>query len=228
MAAVPFGTILAAFLMICIYTFLYKENPVYRIAEHAMVGAAAGYYFITNLNFIMKSGVGPALSGRPHYFLALALGSLLFTNLIPKYAWLSRYALALITGSGIALAVSTVIITNAIRQVEGAVAPILTASSAGDWINVIVSVLITMTVVYYFTYTSKVRPKKLDKLQFIGRLGLMVSFGVGYGQTTSYRLNLIIGRVDALLEPSIRMYSIAFAVILMAIVLYWDYTKNKN
>ena len=85
-----------------------------------------------------------------------------------------------------------------------------------------------MTVIYYFTYTLTVRPKKLDKLQLVGRLGLMVAFGVGYGQTTSYRLNLIIGRIDALMEPSVRMYSIAMAIILMALVLYWDKNLRKD
>ena len=220
--------IIAAFLMICVYTFLYKENPIYRIAEHAMVGAAAGYYFVTNLNYIIKSGWIPMISGKPHYIIAFVLGLLLFANLIPKYAYLSRYGLAVITGSGLALAVSRVIITNVIKQAETAVAPILTASSAVDWINLIISLVLTLTVVYYFTYTSTVRPKKLDKLQLVGRLGLMVAFGVGYGQTTSYRLNLIIGRIDALMEPSVRMYSIAMAIILMALVLYWDNNLRKD
>ena len=220
--------IIAAFLMICVYTFLYKENPVYRIAEHAMVGASAGYYFVTNLNYIIKSGWSPMLAGKPHYIIALVLGLLLFANLIPKYSWLSRYGLAVVTGAGIALAVSRVILTNVIKQAETAVAPILTASSATDWVNLIISLVLTLTVIYYFTYTSVVRPTKLDKLQFIGRLGLMVAFGVGYGQTTSYRLNLIIGRIDALLEPTVRMYSIALAILLMAVVLYWDYKLRRN
>src|SRR3972149_1763117 len=38
-----FETWVAAFLTLCVFSFLYKDNPFYRFAEHLFVGAAAGY-----------------------------------------------------------------------------------------------------------------------------------------------------------------------------------------
>ena len=35
-------TWIAAFLTLCVFSFLYRENPFYRFAEHLFVGSAAG------------------------------------------------------------------------------------------------------------------------------------------------------------------------------------------
>ena len=38
-----FGTILAAVATLAIFSFLYKDNPFYRSAEHLMIGLSVGY-----------------------------------------------------------------------------------------------------------------------------------------------------------------------------------------
>ena len=38
------GTWVAALLTLALFSFLYKENPVFRFAEHLLVGVSAGYY----------------------------------------------------------------------------------------------------------------------------------------------------------------------------------------
>ena len=37
-----FGAWVAAFLTLAIFSFLYKDNPFYKIAEHIFVGISAG------------------------------------------------------------------------------------------------------------------------------------------------------------------------------------------
>ena len=37
------GIWIAAFLTLCIYSFLYRDNPFYRFAEHLFVGISVGY-----------------------------------------------------------------------------------------------------------------------------------------------------------------------------------------
>ena len=37
------GIWIAAALTFCIFSFLYKDNPFYKFAEHLFVGLAAGY-----------------------------------------------------------------------------------------------------------------------------------------------------------------------------------------
>ena len=47
----PFSTILgawiAAFLTLGIFSYLYRDNPLYKIAEHVFVGVSAAYWAAT-------------------------------------------------------------------------------------------------------------------------------------------------------------------------------------
>ena len=40
-----FGVIVGAGLTLLIYSFLYKDNPLFKFAEHIYVGVAAAYIF---------------------------------------------------------------------------------------------------------------------------------------------------------------------------------------
>lgn len=41
------GIWLAALLTLCIFSFLYKDNPFYKFAEHSFVGVSAGFWMAT-------------------------------------------------------------------------------------------------------------------------------------------------------------------------------------
>ncbi len=59
-----FGTILgawiAAFLTLAIFSYLYKDNPFYKIAEHLFVGVSAGYW----ASMFFWTQIQPNLFGR--------------------------------------------------------------------------------------------------------------------------------------------------------------------
>lgn len=222
------GQLVGAFLMICVFSLLYKENPFSRVAEHAMIGVAAGYTFVTNFWFIMNTGVKGVTSGNPQYIIALVLGALLFANLSKKWAWLSRYGLALITGTGVALAISRVVLTDILNQMVSVAESFLTLSTPVDWINSILMLIIVVSVVSYFLFTNKTRPGFLSPINKFGRYAMMLSFGLMYGTTSTYRLNMGIGRLDALLNPSIRNYSYLMAAVILAAVIYWDLRLRKK
>lgn len=222
------GKIVGAFLMICVFTLLYKENPLSRVAEHAMIGVAAGYTFVTNFWFIYNTGVKGIFNGNPQYILALVLGALLFANLSKKWAWLSRYGLALITGTGVALAISRVVLTDVLVQMKTVVDPFLTLSTPVSWINATLMLVITVSVLSYFLFTTKARSQTISPIYKFGRYAMMLSFGMQYGQTATYRINMAIGRLDALLAPAIRNYSYLMAAVILAAVIYWDLRLRKK
>ena len=45
---------LAALLTICVFSFLWKDNPLYKFAEHLVVGVSAGYF--ARLSAAMSQG----------------------------------------------------------------------------------------------------------------------------------------------------------------------------
>jgi len=55
-----FGAWVAAFLTLAIFSFLYKDNPFYKIAEHAYIGISAGYWLSIGFWTIIQ----PNLLGR--------------------------------------------------------------------------------------------------------------------------------------------------------------------
>lgn len=222
------GKIVGAFLMICVFTLLYKENPLSRVAEHAMIGVAAGYVFVTNFWFIYNTGVKGVFNGNPQYILALVLGALLFANLSKKWAWLGRYGLSLITGTGVALAISRVVLTDVLVQMVSIVEPFLTLSTPVSWINATLMLVITVSVLSYFLFTTKARSQTISPIYKFGRYAMMLSFGMQYGQTATYRINMAIGRLDALLDPAIRNYSYLMAAVILAAVIYWDLRLRKK
>ena len=55
-----FGAWIAAFLTLAIFSFLYKDNPFYKIAEHIFVGVSAGYW----MSMFFWTQIQPNLFGR--------------------------------------------------------------------------------------------------------------------------------------------------------------------
>jgi len=222
------GQLVGAFMMICVFSLLYKENPLSRVAEHALIGVAAGYTFVTNFWFIINTGVKGIFNGNPQYIIALILGALLFANLSKRWSWLSRYGLALITGTGVALAISRVVLTDILNQVAVVVEPFLSLSSPFEIFNSVLMLAITVSVLSYFLFTAKARPEQIGVVNKFGRYAMMVSFGVAYGTTSTYRINMAIGRLDALLDPTIRNYTYIMAAVILAVVIFWDLRLRKN
>ena len=53
-------TTIGAILTLSVYSFLYKDNPFYKFAEHLVVGISAGYYLVIYYyNFIDPNVVTP-------------------------------------------------------------------------------------------------------------------------------------------------------------------------
>ncbi len=55
-----FGVWIAVFLTFCIFSYLYKDNPFYKAAEHIFVGVSAGYWVAT----YFWTQIHPNLFGR--------------------------------------------------------------------------------------------------------------------------------------------------------------------
>ncbi len=107
-----FGIWLAAFFTLAIYSFLYRDNPFYKIAESVLVGVSAAYWMVvgfwTNLvpnlmgNLAPETIKGWALPGLTDseqnlwYLIPLFLGILLLWRLSPVGGWIARWPIAFV------------------------------------------------------------------------------------------------------------------------------------
>jgi hypothetical protein len=212
---------LGAFLTLCIFSFLYKDNPFYRFAEHLFVGVSAGYYIILNfwtvivpnlwepLQRTFANAAGPAgmeslfqpRLGDYRIFVAVPgiLGLLLFTRLFGKIGWLSRWALAVIIGVYAGIRTTGAAQADFVAQVQGSLKPLWIAGDLGASFNATVFLVGLITSLLYFFY-SREHKGGLGVASKLGIFFLMVSFGAGYGYTVMSRISLLIGRFQFLLE----------------------------
>ncbi len=174
-----------------IYSFLWKENKVFRVFQNLYVGVAAGYALVMAWSVVERQVVVPVTQRGS--FLALiptALGIVLFTKLFPQIQWLARWPMAFLTGIGAALSIKA-IESDFVRQIQGTLIPL-------NSIDNIVMVFGTVLGLAYFFFTF--RPNKAtNAASKAGRWVLMLTFGAGFGNAVQGRLSLLIARMQFML-----------------------------
>lgn len=92
------GYWLGIFLTLCILSFLYKDNPFYKLAEHVFVGVSIGYVVTQQYYNVLRPKVIDALgAGEWLALIPLALVLALFIKSASRrFAWLGRYPLAFV------------------------------------------------------------------------------------------------------------------------------------
>jgi len=196
---------IAAFLTLGIFSFLYRDNPVYKLCEHLFVGVSAGYYVVLT----MTSSVWPDMieplfrhfSANSNYLLLipLFLSVLLFSRFFPRGDWLSRWPIAFILGVYPALRITGFGQGDVVEQIHGTILPLWVPGDLGTTIgNLLLIAGLLCTLIFFFF--SKEHKGALGGAARIGVYFLMVSFGASYGYTVMARVSLLIGRVMFLLD----------------------------
>ncbi|MEO0019483.1 MAG: hypothetical protein ABIK47_02440 [candidate division WOR-3 bacterium] len=189
------GTWIAATLTIAILSFLYKDNPLYRAAEHIYVGISAGFAVIYAWAFdvypMLVDTFRTNLSARNYleaYILILPalLGIMMLLRSIPKLVWLSRWPISFTIGIGAGLGLIASVQGYLLPQISDTLRPLINLNNAVIYIGVI-------TTLTYF-YFSKEHKGLLGVLSRIGIVFIMVAFGASFGYTVMARVSLLIGR----------------------------------
>lgn len=224
-----FGVWFAAFLTLCIMSFLYDDNPAYRFTEHLFVGVSAAYWMVMGFwttlvpNLFGKLAPEwtahiflPGLAGQARdprwfmYFIPLIFGVLLLLRLTPKGGHLSRWALAFILGTTAGLRLIAFLTADFMGQVQSTMISIagysrgVSAFSFEDMFWNAVAVIAIISAVIYF-YFSKAHKGTFGVFSRIGVWVLMVTFGAGFGYTVMGRIALLVGRVEFLLVEWLRV-----------------------
>lgn len=191
---------IAAILTLAVFSFLYRENPFYRFAEHLFVGIANGYAITFYWHRILVPYLfNPVSHGQKLYLIPIAIvGMLYFTRFIPKISWLVRFPIAIALGYGAGANIPRSIDANIIQQLK---ATIITRASFADWQQGIWAVIILIgvicTISYFFFSTE--RKGIIKPVSYVGIVFIMVGFGASFGYTVMARISLFIGRLQFLL-----------------------------
>ncbi len=192
------GIWVAAFLTLFVYSFLYKDNPFYKFAEHLVIGLAGGYYVVTMWFQIVKPKLIIPLFQQGHLVLIfpMILGLFMWARYVPKYSWISRWAIAFYLGTASGLGIPPIMHTLIIRQIQATMLPVNFHSYQG-WMSLFIIFGVLTSLIYFFF--SAEHKGVLGVSAKIGIWFIMIGFGATFGYTVMSRISLLIGRVQFLM-----------------------------
>ena len=203
-----------ALITLCCFSFLYRDNPFYRFAEHLFVGVSAGYYFsLISFHQVLKPNLlakimpaqfasGAAANATPEYMLLIPgfMGLLMLFRFSANYSWVSRFTVAFVMGVSTGLAIVYSAQQYLIPQVAKAIRPIVVAGDFFQSFSNLVLVVGSVACLFYFFFSTDHRGPVYGNVARVGIWYLMVSFGAAFGATVMGRISLLIGRFQFLLS----------------------------
>lgn len=220
MIAVWYDTVglwVAAALTLAILSFLYKDNVVYKMAEHIFVGVAAGYtlaytfwqVFVPNLYDKLEAlYTGNVPSGTQEWWwhallhIPAFLGVLFFFRFSKNYSWLSRWSIAFLVGAYAGVNLTGYFQSDILIQTRATFVDLSPADFSENLFNstivrnsiILIGVLTSLT---YFFF-SKAHRGVVGISARTGIFFLMAAFGASFGYTVMGRISLFIGRLNFL------------------------------
>ncbi|MBU0741575.1 hypothetical protein KKG45_02910 [bacterium] len=208
----------SALLTLMVFSFLYRDNPFYKVAEHIFVGVSAAYWMVIGFwttfwpQVVVK--LVPAASrvtspeavpgGTDLTALApLALGLLMLCRLVPSWAWLGRWPTAFVIGTTAGYGLVRYIRSDFVYQIRATVGRGLLPMVDGRWLwqeslAALVILIGTLSGLVYFINTREHRGA-YGRVARLGLMFMLVTFGASFGSAVMARFALLIGRFQELL-----------------------------
>jgi hypothetical protein len=194
------GLILGSIGILALWSQIYyKETIIYSIAEHIYIGIATGYILVVGIKTIMLQAVTPVQTGTNLIFLLpIILGLVLFTQISAKTRFMARIPLAMMAGIGLSLSIRRVILSNFIEYLKASARPVFGVPAVTAINNVIIMVGVVTTLLYFVM--SKEHTGVYGRLTKIGRMFMMVVFGIYMGSQVAMRFSIIAGQFEYILK----------------------------
>ncbi|GAB1468331.1 hypothetical protein MASR2M64_10480 [Candidatus Cloacimonadota bacterium] len=197
------GLWMSVFFTFSIFSFLYKDNPFYKLAEQIFVGLSAAYWLVYLFYSIMLPNLFTKLisdfRGNIILLIPAVLGLMMLMRIIPKTQWLSRFPIAIMIGTSAGISMARYAKSDLLSQISATMINPFAGETTSIVIGNFLLIIGTICGVYYFYFSKKQEgisavPSK------IGIWFLMISFGASFGYTVMARVSLLIGRLEFLLK----------------------------
>lgn len=200
-------TAISFLLTLLILSFIFGDNPLFRIAAYLFVGVSAGYAAVLIIYQIMwPRVVVPIVSGEWVTAIPLALGLLLTFRLVPSASRMGNLSMAYLAGTAAAVAIGGAMIGTLVAQTRGAVASFDQAGAGGSQlIEASVMLVGTITTLIYFQFSARSQPNQpaqrpalVEALAQLGKLFIAITLGALFAGVLSAALVALIDRIGFL------------------------------
>jgi hypothetical protein len=191
------GVWVGVFITLMVLSFLYKENPFFRLAENAFIGLAAGYAFAASLRLFVNQALNPIfVYGNLTFIVPVILGSLFYTQFTKKYSSLYRLPLSLAIGYGLGVTIWSVFATFFVKQVTATIIPLFTGNALTTFDNVVLVAGTILSLSYFILHREQ--KGVWGGFTKIGKYFILATLGAVFGSTALGRMAIIIQRVQFL------------------------------
>ncbi len=217
-----FWPTVAVILSLAVYSFLWRDNFLYKVAEHLFIGVTVGYTIGSAWNqIIIPKLVEPVIRNfsEGKYLLALWLviggliGMMYFSRFSESTSWMSRYPIAITVGFYAGYSIVPIWISYVSKQFHATILnpagePMLNMKlvreffdkpSFSNFFNAVNGPLIVLGVIIvliYFFFSFKNENFFIKTSRTPALLYLMLGFGGAFGYTFMARISLFIGRMN--------------------------------
>lgn len=193
------GLIVGLILTLFIFSYVYGDNVLYRLAVHLLIGVSAGYATVVAVREVFIP-IGQQIQADPTaptnvlWFVPLGLVVLLALKWVRPIAWISNSAVAMLVGVGAAVAL--------VGAITGTLLPQVLARSSSNGLLNLLGAFFTVCALLYFQFTGRanedgenVEATWLKYLTQIGQAVLMITFGALFASLLSSSLVLLSERI---------------------------------
>ena len=187
---------------VAIVTYVYKDNVLFRVAEHVLIGVAMGYSLVAIYfnNGQVDFFIPVFQEGEWILFIPASLGIMMCFRIVPKLSWVGRFPLAIVVGMGMGQSLPRTLQADVFFQVYGAgrvdFAGYLSQGTFEGYMAALGGVILivgSLCALLYF-YFSKAHRGFIGGAAKIGIALLMIGFGASFGYTVQARITLFAAR----------------------------------
>jgi hypothetical protein len=206
-------TLAGLLLTLMVFSYVFGDNVLFRIAVYLFVGVTAGYVLvITVYNSLLPRLIWPLITGslleRILSLIPLILGILFLGKLVPRFSNVGSIPMAYLVGAGAAVTIGGAVLGTLAGQVAGTINAFNLRGSAnplGALISGIVVLVGAICTLVYFQFSATSRgnlpARRGSVVEFMAQIGqvfIAITLGALFAGVYAAAVSALIERLDSI------------------------------
>ena len=195
------GEIVTVLFIVMAYSYLIKDNILFKFVQSTYVGIGVGHAIVMVLKYFRENTFPSIAGGNFSLIIPLLAGMLLFGRLRKETMWLYRFPMAILIGAGLGVQIRGMLKASLIDQLTATMRIDLSGTMAG--LNSVIVLVFVVSAMSYFFFTVRGTSGGgsgmgglRSTVMKLGQLVLMGGFGAGFAGSFIGRLAVFMGVLE--------------------------------